>query len=118
MMDIYMCGHISLITTRSKKCVKLLFQKILPRYKTCRMREKAFDYSFPLALRYVPDWFVTPKMLKDLENKLFTYNKYNRYINSYIMYSRYKQSKACKKEIDRVNGYTMSSIKMVKSVYT
>ena len=83
MMDIYMCGHISLITTRPKKCVKVLFQKILPRYKTCRMFEKALGYSFPLALRYVPDWFVTPKMLKDLENKLFTYNRYNIYKQLY-----------------------------------
>ena len=42
----------------------------LNRYKTQKMCDKAFDYFLP-ALKFVPDWFVTSKMIENLHNALF-----------------------------------------------
>ena len=42
----------------------------LDRYKTQVMRDKAFDDFLP-ALKFVPDWFATSKMIKKLHNDLF-----------------------------------------------
>ena len=42
----------------------------LDRYKTQEMGDKAFDDFLP-ALKFVPDWFVTCKIIKKLHNDLF-----------------------------------------------
>lgn len=39
-------------------------------YKTRETCIEALEYSFPLAVRYVPDCFVKPKMHKDLDNAI------------------------------------------------
>ena len=64
----------------------LMFKYCLHRYKA-RNICKTFADAYPLVLRYISDWFVTPKMLEVLDSneldfndlyKLFTWcNKYN-----------------------------------------
>ena len=42
-------------------------------YKNQEVCDKAVDDFLP-ALTFVPDWFVTSKIIKNLHNTLFTYN--------------------------------------------
>ena len=68
------------IDIRLKKCVKELFSKTLlcykdpfmliycpDRYKTQKMCDKAVDDCLA-AVKFIPDWFVTSKMLKKFDN--------------------------------------------------
>ena len=43
------------------------------KYKTQRMRDEAVDDSLP-ALKLIPDWFVTSKMIKKLYTALYAHN--------------------------------------------
>ena len=61
-----------LIGTKLKKCVTELFLKIIfdifvyypEKYKTQRMCDEAIDDCLA-ALKFIPDWFVTCKMIKN-----------------------------------------------------
>lgn len=44
----------------------MFYAKILPSYKTQRMYDKTVDAYLP-AVKFVPDWFATNKLLKKLD---------------------------------------------------
>lgn len=102
MMNICMHEHIFIITTRSKRYVKVLLQKIhfllfclifcCGRYKTHLMCKKYHHCSFLSASRQVSNWFVKPKTPQNHKNtnldQVFTWC------------NKYKQRKACKTEIN------------------
>lgn len=46
-----------------------MLQFIPDQYKTQALCEKAVD-AYPLALYCVPDWFLTPKVLMELESAI------------------------------------------------
>ena len=60
------------------------------------MCEKAVD-RYPFALEWVPDWFVTPKMLKDLDNNDLDNVEFDKLTT---WYNKYKQREAYKKGVD------------------
>lgn len=50
--------------------LKNLIKYCLHRYKTQEMCEKAVNANLPTS-KFVPDWFLTPKILEDLDNIAF-----------------------------------------------
>lgn len=58
------------------------------------MYEKALHCSCPSAMRHVPDWLVTSKMLKDVDNTILNNLGFDELI---IWRNGYKQRKFVKK---------------------
>ena len=56
----------------------------LDTHKTQEMCNKAFD-AFLSTLKFVPDWFVTRKMIKKLDNDLFS-NDGIIFVSNYITF--------------------------------
>ena len=67
--------------------------------KYCLYRYKTRDICrtlvnvYPVILRYVPDWFVTPKMLAVLYNKNLDFNDFYK---PFTWHNKYNQRKAYK----------------------
>ena len=62
----------------------LMLKYYLDRYKTKGMCDKAVD-AFPSTLKFLPDWFVTSKMIKKLNDDLFANDNISLLIKILIM---------------------------------
>ena len=66
------CYKTKEIRVKAADTCPLVFHYFVPdRYKTQEMCHKAVDDFLP-ALKFVPDWFFTSKMIKKFRNVLFT----------------------------------------------
>ena len=74
----YICYSVFLIAMKLKKCVKkksvskesFVLKLYLIKYQSHKMCEEVVNAHLPL-LKFVHDWFVTNKMLKNLDNVVF-----------------------------------------------
>ena len=105
------------------------------------MCQKAVN-AYLLTVRFVTDWFATPKMLKNLHYQLFFHHKDPKYdydnsddsnvdsdddsgcisLKLISWFNKYNQWKEYKSKIDKeykkkINAYTMASNKSVGLVY-
>ena len=75
LIDIFICYNIALIGIKTSRCVNKVLDEEPYLIKTCPDRcktrevcKKSLHCRCPSALRYAPDWLVTPKKLKDVDN--------------------------------------------------
>ena len=78
--DVFLYLFISLIDTKVEMCDRVVFEDHISifycpdRYKTQRMCDETADDCLA-ALKFIPDWFITNKMLEKFDNLLKDFDK-------------------------------------------